>query len=190
VKGVERVQKLLRTVTRALDEAGVPYAVIGGNAVAAWVSTVDEDAVRATKDVDLLARRRDLGAMSAALAPLNLIPAEVLGVHMFVDRERPSPKLGVHVILADEPVDLQGRYRAPDPGASTDVGAGFRVLALPELLTMKLQAFRRVDQVHVEDLLAIGLIDASIAQALPPDLLERLRHVRDTMEWRTPKPEF
>ncbi len=32
---VERVGRLLRSATTALDEGDVPYAVIGGNAVAA-----------------------------------------------------------------------------------------------------------------------------------------------------------
>lgn len=190
MKGVERVQQLLRKVTRALDQANLPYAVIGGNAIAAWVSTVDEDAVRATKAVDLLVRRDDLDAMAAALSPLDLVPEEVLGVKMFVDRERPSPKAGVHLILANEPVDPLGRYIAPDPGVAEDVGAGFRVLALPDLVRMKLEANRRMDQVHLEDLLRLGLIGAGLARQLPAELLERLRYVRDTMEWRAEPPEF
>ena len=45
-----------------LEEAGVPYAVIGGNAVAAWVSRVDKAAVRNTQDVDILLRREELTA--------------------------------------------------------------------------------------------------------------------------------
>ena len=60
VLAVNRVERLLRKVAGALDAAGVPYAVVGGNAVAAWVMTVDEGAVRATKDVDILLRRADL----------------------------------------------------------------------------------------------------------------------------------
>ena len=44
----EKVKERLRRATRALDAAGVPYAVVGGNAVAEWVARVDEDAVRNT----------------------------------------------------------------------------------------------------------------------------------------------
>ena len=43
---VEKVHQRLLRAARALDQAGVPYAVAGGNAVAAWVSRVDETAVR------------------------------------------------------------------------------------------------------------------------------------------------
>ena len=38
---VERVEQLLIDVTNALTDAGAPFAVIGGNAVATWVSTID-----------------------------------------------------------------------------------------------------------------------------------------------------
>ena len=61
----EKVKERLRRATRALDAAGVPYAVIGGNAVAEWVGRVDEDAVRNTKDVDLLIRRADFPVTAA-----------------------------------------------------------------------------------------------------------------------------
>ena len=41
VRAVEKVRlRLLRTV-KVLEAASVPYAVIGGNAVAAWVSRID-----------------------------------------------------------------------------------------------------------------------------------------------------
>ena len=39
---VENVRKRLLRAVAALDSAHVPYAVVGGNAVAAWVSRVDE----------------------------------------------------------------------------------------------------------------------------------------------------
>src|ERR1700722_10145385 len=48
----EKVKERLRRATRALDTAAVPYAVAGGNAVAEWVSRIDEDAIRNTRDVD------------------------------------------------------------------------------------------------------------------------------------------
>ena len=54
---IEDVEKRLQAFTTALDAAGIEYAIIGGNAVAAWVSTVDPDAVRSTKDVDVLLRK-------------------------------------------------------------------------------------------------------------------------------------
>ena len=97
---VDRVERLLRKLSDALNAAGVEYAIIGGNAVAAWVATVDEGAVRSTKDVDVLIRRGDLARVTEALRTANLMPVDVLGVHMFLDRRRPTPKTGVHVVFA------------------------------------------------------------------------------------------
>jgi hypothetical protein len=73
----EKVKQRLRRATGALDAAGVPYAVAGGNAVAEWVGRVDEDAVRNTRDVDILLRRADLPAAKAALGGgwILLLPA-------------------------------------------------------------------------------------------------------------------
>ena len=36
-EGIEKVKDRLRRAAGALEEAGIEYAVIGGNAVAAWV---------------------------------------------------------------------------------------------------------------------------------------------------------
>jgi hypothetical protein len=59
-RAVEKVRDRLLRSTAALEAAGVPYAVIGGNAVMAWVEQADESAVRFTQDVDLVLRREDL----------------------------------------------------------------------------------------------------------------------------------
>jgi len=67
VMAMERVEQRLKQVAAALDKAGIPYAVVGGNAVAAWVATVDPAATRTTKDVDLLVRRGDLDRITKAL---------------------------------------------------------------------------------------------------------------------------
>ena len=59
---VEQVRERLRRAVAALEGAKVPYAVIGGNAVAEWVGRVDQAAVRNTQDVDILLRRAEIGA--------------------------------------------------------------------------------------------------------------------------------
>ncbi len=187
---VEHVERLLMRVTQVLDAAGVAYAVIGGNAVAAWMAAVDPGATRATKDVDLLLRRSDLGRAEQALAPVGLFRDEVRGVVAFMEVDDPMPSPGVHVVLAGEKVRESASYAAPDVEQAGPSKSGFLVLNLRSLVAMKLDANRRVDQVHIEDLLRVGLIDAELASGLPVDLLDRLRHIRDTMEWFTDPPEF
>lgn len=188
--GVEHVERLLMRVTQALDAAGVIYAVIGGNAVAAWVAIVDPGATRSTKDVDLLLRRADLSRVEKSLSSIGLIHKEVLGVLVFMETDDPLPSRGVHVVLSGEKVRESARYPAPGMERAERSKSGFLVLDLPSLVAMKLDANRRVDQVHIEDLLRVGLIDAELASKLPLDLLDRLRHIRDTMEWITEPPEF
>lgn len=180
VMAVNRVDSLLRSVSECLDRADVPYAVIGGNAVAAWVRTIDEGAVRATKDVDVLLRRDDLDAAASALRSADLVPYEVHGVTMFLDPRHPNPKTGVHVVFAKEKVLTSSRYPAPDVTPAVRTKTGFMVIDLPSLLFMKLDAFRRIDQVHVEDLLSTGLIDEDIIAGLPDDLRERLQEIQST----------
>ena len=83
---VERVRVRLLRAARALEAAGVPYAVAGGNAVAAWVSRVDETAVRNTRDVDILLRREDLPAATDAMEAAGFLYRHVANLDIFLDR--------------------------------------------------------------------------------------------------------
>ena len=44
---------------------------------------------------------------------------------------------------------------------------------------MKLTSFRRKDQVHLLDLLGVGLITPEIESSLPRDLMARLQELKD-----------
>src|SRR5580704_3784259 len=94
----EKVKERLRRATRALDDAGVPYAVAGGNAVAEWVARIDEDAVRNTRDVDLLIRRLDLPAARTALEGAGFVYHQLLDIEVFVDGPQGRPSGGVHIL--------------------------------------------------------------------------------------------
>jgi hypothetical protein len=54
IRAVEKVRDRMLRAAQALERPNVPYAVARGNAVAAWVSRVDEAAARNTRDVDIL----------------------------------------------------------------------------------------------------------------------------------------
>lgn len=187
---VEDVERLLKRSTQALDAAGIAYAVIGGNAVASWVAVVDPGATRATKDVDLLLRRDDLDRAEKALSSVGFIRDDIRGIPIFMDAEHPLPSQGVHIVLAQEKVRETSKYAAPSVDRVQRSKSGFLILDLASLVAMKLEANRRVDQVHIEDMLRVGLIDPAIASGLPEDLLDRLRYIRDTMEWFEDPPEF
>src|SRR5438876_8724950 len=85
IRAVEKVRERLRRTVAALEAAGVPYALAGGNAVAAWVSRVDEAAVRNTQDVDILLRRSDLPVAIAAMAKAGFIHRHTASLEMFLD---------------------------------------------------------------------------------------------------------
>src|SRR5436189_6407802 len=90
-RAVEKVRERLLKTCHALEDAGVPYVVIGGNAVAVWVGSRDEGAIRNTKDVDVLLNRSDLQIAAEAMSKQGFELAEVMGVTMFPDRYDPMP---------------------------------------------------------------------------------------------------
>lgn len=182
VLAVERVRDRLLRSTAALEAAGVPYAVVGGNAVAAWVATIDPTAVRNTQDVDILLRRKDFDAAAAALAPAGFLHANVEGVDMFLDGPDSTPRSAVHIVPAGEKIRPEYLALSADVDEVERPDPRYRVVALEPLVRMKLTSFRRKDQVHITDLIEIGLIDASWLPRFAPELRERLQHLIDTPE--------
>ena len=178
-RAVAKVRERLLRTTAVLNQTSIPYAVVGGHAVASWVATIDEGAVRNTRDVDLLLRRADLPAATAAFERAGFIRAEVLDVTMFLDGPDAKPSEAVHLLFAGEKVRAEHTLASPDL-TTIDDPAGFRVITLDALVHMKLLSNRRKDQVHVEDLIGVGLIDRSWLAKLPPLLAERLQAILDT----------
>ena len=76
--------------------------MVGGNAVASWVATVDEGAVRNTRDVDLLVRRSDLPAITAALEQAGFVRDEVARRRHVPRRPEGKPSEAVHLLFAGE----------------------------------------------------------------------------------------
>lgn len=178
IRAVEKVRERLLRAAATLEAAGVPYAVVGGNAVAAWVSRVDESLVRNTRDVDVIIRRADFEAAKTAMTAAGFLYRHSAGLDMFLDG--PGTKAGdaVHVLMAGE------RVRPTDPVPVPDVddsepATGFRVVDLPSLVRMKLVAYRDKDRVHIRDLIGVGLIDESWPARYPPELAGRLQALLD-----------
>jgi hypothetical protein len=176
VRAVEKVRARLARAAAALEAGGVPYAVAGGNAVAAWVAKVDEAAVRNTQDVDLLIRRADLPNVIKAMESAGFVYRLAAGIDMFLDGPGGKARDAVHIVFADEKVRPEYVEPAPRVDESETLPVG-RVLALDSLVRMKLTSFRRKDQVHVQDMIGVGLIDASWCDRLPPVLADRLREL-------------
>src|SRR6266478_4729748 len=178
-RAVAKVRERLLRVTAALNQVGVPYAVVDGNAVASWVATVDEGAVRNTRDIDLLVHRSDLPAITAALERAGFVRDEVLDVVMFRDGAEGKPSEAVHLLFAGEKTRPDHLLPAPEIQTVKDP-ANFSVIALESLILMKLMSNRRKDQVHVQDMIGVRLIDPSWLAKLPPELAARLKQILDT----------
>jgi hypothetical protein len=165
----------------ALEAAGVPYALAGGNAIAAWVSRVDEAAVRNTQDVDILLRRSDLPAAIVAMAGAGFVHRHAKSLDMFLDEPDAKARDAVHVVFASEKVKADSLTPAPDITES-EATETFRLVTLEALVRMKLTAFRDKDRTHLRDLIEVGLVDASWTARLSAELAARLQSLLDSPE--------
>jgi len=181
IAAVEAVRERVRRASAALAAAEIPYAVAGGNAVAAWVSRVDRAAVRNTQDVDILVRRSDFDRVRAALESAGFVYRQVMGVDCFLDHAEANPRNAVHLIYAGE------RVRPSHPTTAAEVTESeraeeYEVLKLEALVRMKLNSYRDKDRTHLRDMLDVGLIDEAWVARYPEPLAGRLRELIDNPE--------
>ncbi len=173
-RAVEKVNERLRTTVRILEDAKVPYAVIGGHAVRAWVAQVDEAALRTTRDVDILVRPADLAALITAMTAAGFYHRNTSGLDMFVEHPDASARDAVHVLLVGN-IERGGE---PNPDIVPAARANdFQTIALETLVRMKLNAFRRKDQVHLLDMISLGMVDESWLDRFPEQLRVRLEEL-------------
>ncbi len=174
IMAMDAVTDRLNRITQTLTEMGVPFALVGGQAVALWVASKDPAAVRTTKDVDILLQRKDLPKARAAATKAGLDYFEVLDVGMFLERTDPNPRYGVHLIWAGEKVKAESLLPSPNIDEREELSPGKPVVSLAALVRMKLLANRDQDRVHLRDMIGVDLIDRSMLQGLPAELAERL----------------
>lgn len=182
VRAVEKVRERLRRAAAAqAAAAGVPYAIVGGNAVAAWVARIDEAAVRNTPDINILIRRADLAAVRAALEGAGFFYRHINSIDMFLDGPGAKARDAVHILMAGEKARSADACTAPDMTDVDDRG-DFSIVDLEALVRMKLTAHRNKDRTHLRDMLEIGLIDETWTSRFVPSLAERLQALIDTPE--------
>ena len=184
---VENVRRRPLSASKALEDSGVPYAVVGDNAVAAWVSRADESAVRNTRDVDILIRREDLPAATHALQTAGFVHRRVASLgkagHMDVFLDGPDAKVrdAIHILFAEEktlPDSMVANADVTDSEEADD----FRLVQLGALVKMKLGAWRDKDRMHLRDLAGVGLLDQTWLPKYEGELRERLQHILDTAD--------
>ena len=114
VSAVEKVRERLLRATRALEQAGIAYAVVGGNAIAAWVTRADETAVRNTRDVDILLRRADMIKVIPTLENAGFVYRHVGALDVFLDGPEAKARDAVHIVFANEKVRPEEALSNPD----------------------------------------------------------------------------
>lgn len=171
---MDKLTDRLNRITDALTKTGVPYALVGGQAVIFWVSTKDPAAVRTTKDIDILLDRADLPRAKSAALSAGFEYVEVIDVGMFLEPSDPNPRHGVHLVWAGEKVNAEDPLPNPNIDERRELEPGKSVVLLPGLLRTKLMANRDKDRVHLRDMIDVGLIDRSMLAGLPTELAVRL----------------
>jgi hypothetical protein len=139
----------LQAVLAALEEAPVPYALIGGLAVAVW------GAPRATRDIDLLVRREDLERAKAALAAqgfvLPALPLEFKDgteVHRVNKVDGAGNLMTVDFMLVDANLESAWNGRTALPFGERNMV----VVSREALIGMKARAARPQDIADIQNL--------------------------------------
>ena len=175
---VEKVRERLERSCAALKRANVRYAIVGGHAVAAWVATVDDGAVRNTRDVDLLLAEEDLDRATIALESAGFVREETMNVTVFLDGNDGKPSQGIHVLLAETKV--KPSYCTATPSVErVEMIDDKQVIVLTELVQMKLNSYRDKDKTHLRDMIGVGLVNESRPEKFPSELGQRLQKLLD-----------
>ena len=186
-KSIDKVMQRLERAASALASSGVDYAVIGGNAVAAWVSGIDESAVRNTRGVGILLRREDTERARLALESARSIyrrgasPGKAAAMDVFLDGPGAGVGDALHILWAGEKVIPDAHEAAPQLGR-TEPGDGFSLVPLTNLVRMKLFFFRNKDRMNLRGLISVGLVETQWPQQFLPALGTRLQAILDDPE--------
>ena len=181
IAAVEEVRERACRAAGALHQAGIPHVIVGGHAVASWVARVDQEAVRNTKDVDLLVLRQDFPRVVNVLESIGFVHRNILGIDLFLDGPEGSVRSGIHIVFAGEKVRPDHVLPTPEI-TEAEAGPDFPVPTLDALVRMKLTSFRLKDRVHLLDMLEVGLIDETWCNRVPPELSGRLKEMVDQRE--------
>jgi hypothetical protein len=173
-ESMDRVELRLRKTIAILEATGIPFAIVGGNAVRIWVAQVDPGAVRATNDVDVLIRPENLEQVKQVMAENGYHYRKAAGLDMFLEGKDDSVRYAIHIVLANRMVK-ENDYEANPDVEPSEYGDGIRTLPLERLVRMKLNSFRLKDRVHLLDMIEVGLLNNNWITKFPKPLGERLR---------------
>ena len=175
----QRVGERLERSTAALEQATITYALGGSNATAAWISLVDQSAVRQARNVELILLRCDFEAVKSALEENGFVAMIRKGEVRFLDGLEGKWRDAIEITFAGEPVlGASSDFVTPQPDENETISRQ-RILRLPSLIKHQLARFRLDDSVDLRDMIEVGLVDHSWLDRLPPPLAARLQELLD-----------
>lgn len=175
---VEQLYDVSVRLTTALENAGIPYQIIGGFAVFSHVDAVDPLGARLTRDVDITVDRDRLKEIAEAVASAGFRYRHAAGLDMLVDAKEPKARSAVHLMFANEKVRPEYIDSVPVISAPERSKRGYWIAPVADLVRMKLTSFRLKDKVHIQDLDSARLITPQIEAGLSEALRARLAEVR------------
>lgn len=181
----ERLYGLVSIVHRIADafaEESVPYELVGGLAVLIYLEAADPSQSTLTRDVDVMIDRPQIDQVKRMAEQYGFHFRHAAGLDMLTIGAPDTARNTVHLVYSGEKV-REGQA-VPNPPIRPEMrrlqGREVAVIALEDLIRMKLSAYRDKDRVHVRAMDAAGLINAQIERSLPGELQARLRHIRET----------
>jgi len=173
---------ILHKITDTLTAEHIPHEVIGGLAVLIYVEEANPEQTALTRDVDLMVLRSDLERIKSAASRQGFRFRHVAGVDMLIFGDVEPARNAVHLIFSGEKV--RPNYVAATPPIKPERkhihGKEVMVIPVADLVQMKLTSFRDKDRVHVRSLDAVGLVTEEVERKLTPELLPRLKKIRET----------
>ena len=160
----------LQNLTRRLEEEGIPYALIGGLALAA------HGFVRMTQDVDMLMTREGLETFKQRFLGRGYVLAFSGAEKTFRDAET---QVRIEILITgDYPGDGKPKPVAfPDPSLVSTERGGMRVIPMETLIELKLASgmsapHRLRDLADVQDLITTLKLPIEFAERLDASVRE------------------
>lgn len=169
------VYTTLQNLTRRLEEEKIPYALVGGLALAA------HGFVRMTQDVDLLMTREGLETFKEKFLGRGYVLAFSGAQKTFRDT---TTQVQIEILITgDYPGDGKPKPIAfPDPSVTFTERGGMRVIPMEKLIELKLASgmsapHRLRDLADVQDLIATLKLPRDFAENLDASVREKFREL-------------
>lgn len=189
-RGMYSLTEELEKIVGVLNEASVPFELIGGVAVNVHLLPRHRSRTFVTREIDLLVRRSDLDRIVLAAETAGYEARKIVGGYM-LRLPSQAEQEAVHLVFAGERSKSTQPTPHPDlsPEATEFYGLTVPVAPLRDLVRMKLNSFRAKDLVHLEILDDAGLLTDEIEADLPSELRQRLIEARILIAEEQPDEE-